>query len=71
MFFIGIIFPKGMKYLIAAPLVGTALGGFSRAILAMMMSQFNTMFSFGTCVLSGIILAESVAVLSDINGTNE
>jgi len=61
-----IYFPRGVKYLIAAPLVGLALGGVAWSINAMVWPQLITSEAFGSFIVGGIVICEIAAAMSDL-----
>jgi hypothetical protein len=59
---LGLLFPKGMKFLVAAPLFGIAAGGVGWAIVATIVNSLITLHAFGLFLLSGVLLAEVLAL---------
>lgn len=59
------VFPKGVKFLFVAPLVGIAAGGFGWGIAAMIWSSLITLKTFAFFLTGGIVVSEIVAFLTE------
>ena len=59
------VFPKGVKFMLAAPLVGIAGGGFTWSIAAMFCFSLINLHIFAGFLVGGIVLAEGVAFATD------
>lgn len=60
-----ICFPKTFKHLVAAPLVGTALGGLVWCIFAMFFPPLITWYTLAWFMLCGNALMQVVAIFID------
>jgi hypothetical protein len=65
LFLIFWVFPKGAKFLIAAPIVGVSFGGLIWSGAAMICTTLITFSAFAWFVFGGIILAEVVAFITE------
>ena len=63
MMLVGVLFPKGLKFLVIAPFLGFILGVFVWSVSAMIWSQLVTLSLFGTFIGGGVALAELVALV--------
>lgn len=62
---LGILFPKGAKYLLAAPIIGICLGGFSWAVIGLITGGLNSSVAIGGFFIGGIVIAEIWAFKCD------
>ena len=56
------VFPKGIKYLLLAPLLGLAFGGFVWGVTAMILPALITLHAFATFVVAGVVVSEAAAI---------
>lgn len=60
-----IVWPGGARFLFVAPFFGTALGGFTWGLVALLNHYFITSIAFVTFVVIGVFLAECLALVID------
>jgi len=57
---LAVLFPRGMKYMIAAPVIGFCLGGFAWGIISLIWSPLVSPEGFGGFLLGGILATEAL-----------
>lgn len=61
---VNLAFPRGVRYLFVAPVLGVVFGGFTWSVCAIAFSVLNDLHVFCASILGGILTAEVALFLN-------